>query len=704
MRNSNQRSISANKPIVTITSTVYDRRALDLNSDIPLINSLNHLTYLTSNSAKVRETVASDGALERLVSILHDCHLSLKDCIEFGTKDSELNLNVTLPNAERIRQQKKLALCAWKWTLSFQCLVLTGTRGTELIRRKVVSSGIISVLATVLDNYLLYYANYDHLKGEYLKFELKSLNSTNMYFLLSQNHNESFEQYIKSLVGKDTLDLSMDDNLIIESLISPTNTKPTDFGDVWNKYKLSKNILEGNIEFDHMDMIDLKNSTNSNNNNADNFDINNTENAATSTRIVVEPTINDEESEDENCFLEDIENRPSISSPRNIFLGRIIPKQDDLIWSLQLLAFISKYTYMKPQLQNVELVKSLSFRTIINRVEERLYQIENNMNVDGDGGTQEEQMNLNGSTTAMNGETYISPKEIMTPKCNNPCTTNSTTENPHRIKERNINTLQTKTKIKDKITCELNHLIQKCNEIKENENTIVFGNNSFFNGIDSKTTTTKSIFNMTERNNKEFNILKNLKTNWTYDKISKHLDQDCWSTIKTKNILNIFPLVEKFTVTPENAQDVIYWSSVIMRNSCRKNEVAGVRQCANFTCGKWESYPREFAKCRRCKRTKYCSRKCQLQAWTYHRFWCHEVNCSSKTTSANTEGNTTAISPNTTAGLGNTFSTTIANETLTSLDNNINNNETNETLDDGAGNTNLSNGENFLPAVNDNSS
>ena len=120
MRSSTQRSISSNRPVVTITSTVYDRRALDINSDIPLINSLNHLTYLTSNSAKVRETVANDGALDRLVSILHDCHLSLMDCLQFGIKDNDLHLDVTLPNAERIRQQKKLALCSWKWTLAFQ--------------------------------------------------------------------------------------------------------------------------------------------------------------------------------------------------------------------------------------------------------------------------------------------------------------------------------------------------------------------------------------------------------------------------------------------------------------------------------------------------------------------------------------------------------------------------------------------------------
>lgn len=40
-------------------------------------------------------------------------------------------------------------------------------------------------------------------------------------------------------------------------------------------------------------------------------------------------------------------------------------------------------------------------------------------------------------------------------------------------------------------------------------------------------------------------------------------------------------------------------------------------------CGKWESYPREFAKCRRCRKAKYCGKECQSTAWNEgHRFWC----------------------------------------------------------------------------------
>ena len=85
---------------------------------------------------------------------------------------------------------------------------------------------------------------------------------------------------------------------------------------------------------------------------------------------------------------------------------------------------------------------------------------------------------------------------------------------------------------------------------------------------------------------------------------------------------NIFPLVEKFTVR-HHSQDMQHWAGVVMRNLCRKDDTrGGIRQCAYYQCGKWEEYTRQFAKCRRCRRTKYCSKECQKNAWVYHRHWC----------------------------------------------------------------------------------
>lgn len=101
-------------------------------------------------------------------------------------------------------------------------------------------------------------------------------------------------------------------------------------------------------------------------------------------------------------------------------------------------------------------------------------------------------------------------------------------------------------------------------------------------------------------------------------------DADYWDDIEytLENDQNIFPLVEKFTVR-SYSQDMKYWACVVMRNLCRKDKTKGdIRQCAYYKCGRWEAYARQFAKCRRCRQTKYCSKECQKSAWVFHRHWC----------------------------------------------------------------------------------
>ncbi|KAH8105650.1 hypothetical protein DFH11DRAFT_1733233 [Phellopilus nigrolimitatus] len=45
---------------------VWNRRALDTTSPLPLLNSLTHLTYFTSSLPRIREILTCDGGLERL--------------------------------------------------------------------------------------------------------------------------------------------------------------------------------------------------------------------------------------------------------------------------------------------------------------------------------------------------------------------------------------------------------------------------------------------------------------------------------------------------------------------------------------------------------------------------------------------------------------------------------------------------------------
>lgn len=89
MREVNFSIPSANKASVGITPALYDRRALDTTSTLPLINSLNNLAYLTTSSARIRDILTVDGGVERLVCILKE------------GKSNEL-------------------MDSWKWNLAFQ--------------------------------------------------------------------------------------------------------------------------------------------------------------------------------------------------------------------------------------------------------------------------------------------------------------------------------------------------------------------------------------------------------------------------------------------------------------------------------------------------------------------------------------------------------------------------------------------------------
>lgn len=116
---------------------------------------------------------------------------------------------------------------------------------------------------------------------------------------------------------------------------------------------------------------------------------------------------------------------------------------------------------------------------------------------------------------------------------------------------------------------------------------------------------------------------------------------------------NVFSVAERFTLrsskpsTIKLAPEIQYWAGVIMRNACRKDENrGGIRQCANMLCGKWESYPREFAKCRRCRKAKYCSKACQSKGWQMgHRFWC-SARSEHETSGSHRHGEDGTVDPN----------------------------------------------------------
>ncbi|EJD38561.1 hypothetical protein AURDEDRAFT_43547, partial [Auricularia subglabra TFB-10046 SS5] len=106
MRESNFAFPAQNRACVCISSQLYDRRALDTTSALPLFNSLSHLTYLTSTSPRIREILTFDGGLERLAA----------------------GAPADVKNFDRA--------AAYRFSLAFQCVANIGVRGSEPIRSR----------------------------------------------------------------------------------------------------------------------------------------------------------------------------------------------------------------------------------------------------------------------------------------------------------------------------------------------------------------------------------------------------------------------------------------------------------------------------------------------------------------------------------------------------------------------------------------
>ncbi|WVQ80200.1 hypothetical protein IAT38_002305 [Cryptococcus sp. DSM 104549] len=147
MRESNVSGPPQNRAVTVITQMVYDRRALDTNSPLALLNSLTALTSLTSTSARIREMLTVDGGLERLLDILRESCLP-KD--PPAPPQDLWGLNGP-PTARVITMERANSL---KHSLAFQCVVNIGVRGSEVIRTRVVQSGALDLVAQILESWL----------------------------------------------------------------------------------------------------------------------------------------------------------------------------------------------------------------------------------------------------------------------------------------------------------------------------------------------------------------------------------------------------------------------------------------------------------------------------------------------------------------------------------------------------------------------
>ena len=778
MRDSNYRAISGNKAAVTITTSLYDRRALDVTSDKPLVNSLNFLTYLVSSLAKVRETLSIDGGIERLIEILHECH------------QANLNQDSLLDN-----QEKKL-LIAWKWTLAFQCLVLIGTRGTEQIRQKVVKAGILPIIATVLDNYLsLHERTFIHAYSRPTPATSTAVSSTTGSTVTTTNTATTTTTTPTPTPTEDTpphetsevensgpAETTPTNNNLFRHFQQPEQTRlPETVGTQEDQRQQAQqppppqtqqtqqqqqqqqqqvlpspgqaqrqqsqhDIDATNIDAPVVPQADFQNpiqmataaieatsiSSSHSNSSGNSLDINLTSddyddytveqllklirissisksetgkpyssiNNDIRRRYIIVTILNKLREEKQMEFLDyDFINDCDFDMDSNLqFLsdmyardfeinraynnlrafvrsftetGVVIPRDDDIVWSLQLLAYISKYPYLKDSLQNTHLVLDMSIRD----KQLKIYL--------------ERQMKLKMKKTLA-----IKLRASITPKSRKPRSTYleafhpSASNSPQMVTALNDdNFIMEAGKFE---LCGSGGLTETTELEEDDDDDVDAGdeddnnNNGAIHGDDDEeenpeatddysegSVSTKSMadFGMEYSNylprlyenilecesipdecEREISLfqmygelhkfievesrkLKNtiigarmkskefLEQKWNYEEY-KYFDIDEYSEdiddslIEYKKV-SLFPLVEKFTFL--SGTEMHYWAGVIMRNSCRRN-ASGLRQCGN--CHKWEDFPRQFAKCKLCKRAKYCSKKCQMESWKSHRNWC----------------------------------------------------------------------------------
>lgn len=150
---------------------------------LPLINSLSHLSYLTSVSPRIRDILTTDGGLERLVRILKVAtacpskpKLSSGDIVvddddDFDDdgvdKSAETCVPPFRPFAELRPQSRSMAAAnaaaasstatkhlLYTYTLAYQCIVNVGVRGSEAIRTRVAETGVLDVVVHILTSYL----------------------------------------------------------------------------------------------------------------------------------------------------------------------------------------------------------------------------------------------------------------------------------------------------------------------------------------------------------------------------------------------------------------------------------------------------------------------------------------------------------------------------------------------------------------------
>ncbi|KAJ5152326.1 MYND-type zinc finger protein samB [Penicillium capsulatum] len=614
MREVNFSIPNVNKASVNITTTLYDRRALDCTSTLPLINSLNHLAYLTTSSARIRDILTVDGGIERLVCILKEGRS--KDLMEM-----------------------------WKWSLAFQCVVNIGVRGSENVRTRVVEADMVPVIATILDNYIK------------VVDKVRSRAEPDSHKHSSSRQAAKPSSSTREVVGRATV---LDSN-------APTEFRPPRRQDPPPSIEIPQPYYQDNQPTDS-DAMDVNSpprapmtsppERSTFREEAHNHRSHDPRHSRAGHRLrtmqplaTAVPTVENTEGFGLRP-VRDTERLPSmlpglqtgiISQPESPTTpsgplqaqSRNIPPPPPPPPARQRPAMRQHQSGSGESDDANGEDLTMGDDNVLQQTTEPIVGLPNRMDIDGDDerptamldevsathgltvtdpteeGQEAETFNIahrsavdgsiinNTGTAQPNGGLGLSPTQAP----NNP---NSPTlaPSPYAMYLRDRNTpaqgvLTTMPRDEDVLmSLQLLAYVSKYCNLR-----------SYFQ---------RSHLVPKLKIDRELHLLDDATDPSSPAEVPEDEDEYLLS-----DDVNIFPLVEKFTVR-HHSKDMQYWACVVMRNLCRKDESrGGIRQCAYYKCGKWEEFQRQFAKCRRCRRTKYCSKDCQKAAWVYHRHWCH---------------------------------------------------------------------------------
>ncbi|KAL6402624.1 MYND-type zinc finger protein samB [Ilyonectria robusta] len=568
MREVNFSIPNVNKASVGITTALYDRRALDCTSTLPLINSLNHLAYLTTSSARIRDILTVDGGIERLVCILK-------------------------------QGRSKDMMGMWKWNLAFQCVVNIGVRGTENVRTRVVEADMVPVIATILDNYIkrslrrhgpppsidvsATYAGPSTAATQ--QQPLDGALATPQYPLATPDRPGSFtptrHQSLRSAEGRHAT--TSTPRQTMQPLATAVPVTETVEGFVRPVRDIDR--LASMAPFGPSDLASqptspttplpppqMRSPT-----------VRPASALGPSGRSRRRPSIRHQNS---TADADDIngDSMPSDESPETEMTGT---------GDMQSAVDIQDITMEDGEAMLAGAALDLTTPTVSETHQDAgTFNITHRTPIDGSIANNNTPTPVPPIGLSPNRPTMVTPPQPPMP----------TSTVPRYLLDRhfvpNPQMLAAMPREEDVLmSLQLLAYVSK-----------YCGLRSYFQ---------KSHLVPRLKIGKELAVLDG------EEDIPEVHDEDADDEeYLLPNEFNLFPLVEKFTVR-YHSTDMQYWAGVVMRNLCRKDDTrGGIRQCAYYQCGKWEEYTRQFAKCRRCRRTKYCSKECQKSAWAFHRHWC----------------------------------------------------------------------------------